>query len=115
MTGPSWPDTRGWATIGIFAMAFFIIGLLAARPELGDNDLFKTLATLIFGSGAFGLACNYIWGGSKASSAAADTVNHMAKTAGVHAPGSVTVEAPASVTVDTPAPVTPTASPEPPR
>ncbi len=73
------PDIRGWSTIGMFAMVFYVIHLMAIHPELAENELFKTVATLLLGSGAFGLVCAFLWGGSKASNAAADTVNVMAQ------------------------------------
>lgn len=104
MSAPGWPDIRGWATIAMFAMVFYILHLLATHPELASNELFKTVVTLLIGSGAFGLVCAFLWGGSKASVAAADTVNTMAKASAIPAqpaPGSVTVTPPATVNVET--------------
>lgn len=73
------PDIRAWATAGMFALVAFLLHLIATHPELQDNELFKTVATLLLGSGGFGLACAFLWGGSKATAAAIDTVNDMAK------------------------------------
>jgi hypothetical protein len=75
------PDVRGWATIGMFALVFYLLHLISTHPELKDNELFKTVATLLIGSGAFGLVCSFLWGGSKASVSAVDTVNAVAKQA----------------------------------
>lgn len=73
------PDIRAWATAGMFGLVAFLLHLIAAHPELQDNELFKTVATLLVGTGGFGLACSFLWGGSKATTAAIDTVNDMAK------------------------------------
>jgi hypothetical protein len=97
------PDIRGWATLGMFALVFYILHLIATVPGIDKSDLFKTAATLLLGSGAFGLACSFIWGGSKATVSAIDTVNAVAKQAG----GAMPPPAPA------PAPVAPTVQPDP--
>lgn len=72
------PDVRACATVAMFVMVFYILHLLATHVELQKNELFKTVATLLIGSGSFGLACSFIWGGSKTSAAASETVNKMA-------------------------------------
>lgn len=73
------PDIRAWATLGMFALIFYLLHLIAVHQELRENELFKTVATLLVGSGAFGLACSFLWGGSKTTSAASETVNAMAR------------------------------------
>jgi hypothetical protein len=98
------PDIRAWATLGMFVLVFYVITLIAFVPGVGVNELFKTIATLLLGSGAFGLVCAFLWGGSKASVAAADTVNVMAK-------GSVSQ---GGSTQQIPAPLDPSAPPPPP-
>lgn len=79
MKGPGWPDARGWCLIGMFALVFYVLTLMALFPGLREDELFKTLATLLLGSGAFGLAMSYVFGGSKASTAASDMVNEVVK------------------------------------
>lgn len=79
MRGPGWPDVRGWATLAIFVLVFYVVSLIAFVPSVSESELFKTIATLLLGSGAFGLVCAFLWGGSKASNSAVDTVNEMAK------------------------------------
>lgn len=79
MKGPGWPDVRGWATLAMFLMVFYVISLIAFIPRVSESELFKTIATLLLGSGAFGLVVAFLWGGSKASNSAVDTVNEMAK------------------------------------
>lgn len=94
-------DIRAWATAGMFALVFYVVSLIAFIPAVSESELFKTIATLLLGSGAFGLVCAFLWGGSKATTGAIDTVNEMAK-ANAPAPGSITVPPPAAVTVETP-------------
>jgi hypothetical protein len=108
VTKPWWadhipqPDIRGLATVGMFCLIAYLLWLIANVEVLAKNELFKTVATLLVGSGAFGLVCSYIWGGSKASVAAADTVNAMARStssSALTAPSSGTQ----NITVTTPA------------
>lgn len=75
---PLVPDVRGWATVAIFALAAYDLWLIANYPGLATNEIFKTATILLMGTGGLGLACSFLWGGSKASTAAADTVNAMA-------------------------------------
>lgn len=89
------PDIRAWATVGMFALVFYDLHLIATVPNIENNELFKTVSTLLLGSGAFGLVCAFLWGGSKASVAAVDTVNAMARSptpAPPPAAGTATVE-----------------------
>lgn len=79
MRGPGWPDVRGWATLGIFALVTIDLILIAFAPGAAENELFKTISTLLWGSGAFGLVCAFLWGGSAATKSAIDTVNEIAK------------------------------------
>ena len=51
MKNLSWPDTRGWALAALFVTTWFILGLIAWKPDLSNNTMFVTLATLIVGSG----------------------------------------------------------------
>ena len=51
---PWWvPDIRAWATAGMFILVFYVITLIAFVPEVSKSELFKTVATLLLGSGAF--------------------------------------------------------------
>lgn len=73
------PDVRGWAAIGMFALVFYVVSLAAFVPSLASNELFKTIAVLILGTGGFGLLCAFLWGGSKASVHAAEAVSDIAR------------------------------------
>jgi hypothetical protein len=85
-------DTRNWATLGMFLLVFYVVTLIAFLPAVSESELFKTVATLILGSGAFGLVCAFLWGGSKATTGAIDTVNEMAR-ANAPPPGTAQVVA----------------------
>lgn len=77
--GKLFPDVRGWATIGSFALAFYTLYLISAHPNLASNEIFKTAVILLLGTGGLGLVYSFLWGGSKASVQAADSVNEIAK------------------------------------
>jgi len=60
-------ETRGWITLGLFALTGEVVYLVATRPELDNNKLFFSLATLIVGT-CFGGAIGYWFGFSKGAS-----------------------------------------------
>lgn len=95
------PDVRGWAAIGMFALVFYVVSLAAFIPALSGNELFKTIAILILGTGGFGLLCAFLWGGSKASVHAAEAVSDIARAASASPPGG---SATATFTVTEPKP-----------
>lgn len=62
------PDSRGMLTTGLLALVFYIMSLVAFVPSLGDNELFKTLATLLVGTAFVGGVIAFYFGSSKNSS-----------------------------------------------
>ncbi|RVT93682.1 hypothetical protein [Sphingomonas crocodyli] len=44
------PDARGWIGIGVYALVVMVLVMLAALPELRQDEYFKTVATLIVGA-----------------------------------------------------------------
>ena len=68
------PDIRGWATLGMFVLVAYVVTLVAFIPSLATNELFKMLATLLIGTGGFGLVCAFLWGGSKVSANAGEAM-----------------------------------------
>lgn len=101
-------DARGWSTIAMFSLVLKILDLIDKHPALANNELFKTAVILLLGTGGFGLTCSFLWGGSKGTAGAIDTVNAMARqntTAGNALPAGPVVTAPAqsSVQVNPPA------------
>lgn len=69
------PDARGMIVVGLFALVFFIFGLIAWVPSLNDNELFKTLATLIVGTGFVSGAITFYFGSSKNSTDKDQTIS----------------------------------------
>ena len=48
---PGWPDARGWISIASFMLTVMVLWMLVAFPELRGDDYFKSIATLIIGTG----------------------------------------------------------------
>jgi hypothetical protein len=48
---PSWPNSRDWIAIGTFVLTVMLLWMMKGDPELMKNDFFKTIATLIIGTG----------------------------------------------------------------
>lgn len=71
------PDARSMIVAGLFALVFFIFGLIAWVPSLKDNELFKTLATLIVGTGFVSGAITFYFGSSKSSSDKDATISNQ--------------------------------------
>lgn len=44
---------------GLFALTLIVLGMIYVKPELADNDLFKSLAQAIIIQGLIGLACAF--------------------------------------------------------
>lgn len=94
-----WPnDIRAWATFGMFVLVAGIVFAVYSKPELADNNLFATLATLLVGTGGFGLMTSFLWGGTKSASGAVEAMTSMAATAAKTTADSATA-ADAGVTV----------------
>lgn len=50
MTGPGWPDARGWIGLAVFGMTVTVLLLTAFVPGLRADEFFKTIAALIVGA-----------------------------------------------------------------
>lgn len=53
------PDARAIAGAGVFGLSLIVLGMLYTKPELGDSDLFKSVAQAIIMQGLIGLAMAY--------------------------------------------------------
>lgn len=69
-------DTRGWALIGLFGMAFYIFTLMALDPALTKDELFSVLATAMI-SGGLGGALGFYFGSSQGGVAKDATIASM--------------------------------------
>lgn len=65
MTGPGWPDARGWVGIGSFVLTVMVLIMLAVFPALRSDEFFKTIATLIIGTGFVNGVVNWAYGATK--------------------------------------------------
>lgn len=72
------PDQRGWVAIGLFALTFFVLALLAFRPALANVQLFSVLAQAIVLSGLIGGPVLFLYGSSKGSADKDTTIASMA-------------------------------------
>lgn len=50
MTGPGWPDARGWIGIGTFVLLLIMMAMLMVEPSLRQDEFFKTIGALIAGA-----------------------------------------------------------------
>jgi hypothetical protein len=69
------PDARGMIAVGLFALVFYIISLLAFVPTIAANELFKTIATLIVGTAFVSGVVTFYFGSSKNSSDKDQTIS----------------------------------------
>lgn len=65
MRGPGWPDARGWIGLGSFLLTVMVLVMLALVPELRQDEFFKTIATLIIGTGFVNGVVNWAYGATK--------------------------------------------------
>lgn len=65
-------DSRGWFSIGLFALSAAIFAMLAWAPTLKDNQLFATLAQAIIITGLINMAGGFNFGASKPNEKAPD-------------------------------------------
>lgn len=72
-------DVRSLVVISMVLMTIYILHLIAVNPELAENKLFEDVVKNLTGVGGFGLILMFLFGGSKASNQAIDTVNEIAK------------------------------------
>lgn len=66
------PDARGWIGIGAFALTVMVLWMLAAFPDLRKDEFFKTIATLIIGTGFINGVVSWAYGATKAGGELAD-------------------------------------------
>lgn len=62
--GLAWPDIRGWAVLGFFALAFYLLRMMQTNPKLLADASFMQFATLIISGGVILVGQN-LFGGTK--------------------------------------------------
>ena len=73
------PDTRGSIVIGLFVLTAGIFGALAVNPNLSNNTLFDTLATLVVGSGGLLSAIGFYFGSSQSGAKKDEAIATLAQ------------------------------------
>lgn len=58
-------DSRGWFSVGLFALAAAIFIMLDRNPDLANNPLFATLAQAIVITGLINMAAGFNFGAAK--------------------------------------------------
>ena len=99
MTGPGWPDQRGWLVILSSAIFVYILSLVAFVPSLDKSQLFTALASGVGGAvfrDVIGMWTSSTKAGSDLASRAMDSLHSQSAT-----PQPVNVVNPASDPVQT--------------
>jgi hypothetical protein len=80
MTGPGWPNERGWLTIGAWVLFVYIISLVAFIPDLDKSQLFTALASGVAGAilrDVYGMWTASTKAGSELATKAIDTLQQQ--------------------------------------
>lgn len=72
MTPFRWPDARGWIGIGSFVLTVMVLWMLAVFPDLRADEFFKTICTLIIGTGFINGVVSWAYGATKGGGELAD-------------------------------------------
>ncbi|MEG3086195.1 hypothetical protein [Sphingomonas sp. PB4P5] len=72
MTGPGWPDARGWIGIGSYSLVVLVIVLVWADRTLLNNDFFKVIATALVLTGWNGGPLSWAYAATKSGGELAD-------------------------------------------
>lgn len=102
MSGIRWPDARGWIGLGVFVLTVMVLWMLAAFPDLRGDEFFKTIATLIIGTGFVNGVVSWAYSATKGGGELADRNADIVKKQ-VEAPTGTPGD-PVHVTEDTNAP-----------
>lgn len=80
MTGPGWPNERGWLVIVGTALFVYVLSLLAFIPRLEESQLFAALAGGVVGAilrDVFGMWTSSTKAGSELAKDAMDTIRQQ--------------------------------------
>ncbi|AHE55995.1 hypothetical protein [Sphingomonas sanxanigenens] len=72
MTGPGWPDARGWIGIGQYGLTLIIVIAIICQPALLRVDAFLILATAIVITGWTGSVLAWAYAATKGGGELAD-------------------------------------------
>ena len=77
MSGPGWPNERGWLTIGAWLLFIYVITLVAFIRDLDKSQLFTALASGVAGAilrDVFGMWTSSTKAGSELAGKAMDAM-----------------------------------------
>lgn len=80
MTGPGWPDARGWIGIGVFSMSVMLLWMMK-DPALREDEFFQTIATLVIGTGFVGGLVSWAYAATKGGGEMAESSARIAEQA----------------------------------
>lgn len=78
ISGPGWPDMRGWVAIGFFAVTFYVLWMIKQNPALLANASFMQLAGALMTGGPLLVATN-LFGGTKSGSETSEKLAEAVK------------------------------------
>lgn len=79
LKGPGWPDVRGWAVIGFFALTFYALYMIDKNPELLSNASFMQFIQALSTGGILLVAGN-LFGGTKSGAETTARITQAATT-----------------------------------
>ena len=85
---PPWPDLRGWAIMGFFALTFFCLHMIETNPALLANPGFMQFISALSTGGILLVASNLFGGTKSGSENSAKMADALASSA--PAPGTMT-------------------------
>ena len=87
MSGWRWPNARDWIGIGTFVLTVMILWMIKEDRTLREDEFFKTIATLIIGTGYVGGVVSWAYAATKGGGEQAESSARIAESvAGVATP-----------------------------
>lgn len=95
-----WPTERGWVTVGTFALTGSMLKMAEVHDGLWEVELFKTLLTLVIGTGIVSMILAFHFSANKSDETRADNtgkafdaLKSVAETAATTQPGGAAAQA----------------------
>lgn len=82
MTGPGWPDVRGWAILGFFGLTFQLLHMIDTNPALLKDASFMQFAQALATGGILLVATNLFGGTKSGAETNSALASHVAKQKG---------------------------------
>lgn len=69
---PEWPNARDWIGLGTFVLTVMLFWMIKEDQSLRQDEFFKTLATLVIGTGFINGVVSWAYSATKTGSELAD-------------------------------------------